>query len=72
MYYVDNFEEHCVEIKLKFLFLPRKCSISGNLLWLTLAYKKIAMYTGPGEPIIETRYYDRHEYLIAKICGKRI
>lgn len=70
MFYVDDFQGYCIETKLQFLFLPRKCSLSGKLIWLTLAYKKIAMYTGPGETIFETRYYDRHEYLIAKICNK--
>lgn len=67
MYYVNDFDAQCVETKLKFLFLPRKCSISGKLLWLTKAYKRIALYVGPGDPVLIVRYYDKHEYLLLKI-----
>lgn len=72
MYYVNDFDSQCIETKLKFLFLPRKCSITGKVLWLTYAYKRIALYIGigPGEPIVMTRYYNKHAYLMAKIKDK--
>lgn len=70
MYYVNDFDSQCTETKLQFLFLPRKCSLSGKLLWLTFAYKRIALYIYHDGPGVITRYYDRHEYLIAKIINK--
>lgn len=46
---------------------PRRCYITGKRLWLTHAYQGTAVWTGPGEPIEEHRYYDEVEYLIRKL-----
>lgn len=70
MYYVNDFDAQCTETKLQFLLLPRKCSITGNLLWLTLAYKRVALYIYHDGPFLVTRYYDKHQYLLAKIKEK--
>lgn len=70
MFYHHDFEGHCVETKLKFLFLPRKCTLSGKLLWFTMAYRKVALYTGTDHPVKLTRYYDKKEYIIAKLKEK--
>jgi hypothetical protein len=47
--------------------MPRHCHITNRLLWLEYAYCITAMYTGPGEPIFEYRWYDKNEYLIARL-----
>lgn len=44
---------------------PQRCEITGRRLWPgTLAYRGQATYTGPGEPVIETRWHDKVEHLI--------
>lgn len=53
--------------KLVYLLWPRRCYISNKRLWLTHAYKGTAVWTGPGEPVEEHRYYDEVEYLIEKL-----
>jgi hypothetical protein len=27
------------------------------------------MYTGPGDPVFEYRYYDKHQFLVNKLKG---
>ena len=71
MHYYDegryHFKLHCIGTYLKFVILPRHCSISNKILWLTYAYKQTAMWTGPGDPVFEERWYDKNEFLIAKL-----
>jgi hypothetical protein len=55
--------------KLKFVWFPKRCSNSGKLIWLKNAYKGTRMITGPGEPVFEYRWYEKHEYLLLKIKG---
>lgn len=53
------------EWKLCRVLWPCRCEISGRRLWPgTLAYRGRAMYTGPGEPVFETRWHDRTEHII--------
>ena len=67
--YPDPFKFRCIGTELKFLFLPKVCHITGKKLWLENVYKQTAMYTGPGDPVFEYRYYDKNEFLIARIKG---
>jgi hypothetical protein len=72
MYYYDTydtFQKYLIGTKLEFIFFPRKCFFSNKILWLELAYKQTAIYSGPGEPIFEDRWYDKNEFLMAKIKG---
>ena len=55
------------EFKLVYLFWPKRCYITGKRLWLTHAYKGTAVWTGPGEPVEEHRYYNEIEYIIEKL-----
>lgn len=64
-----SFKNQCIGTKYKFMFLPKICHISGNLLWLKKCYVQTALYTGPGDPIFENRYYDKKEFLLARIQG---
>lgn len=50
-----------------YVWWPQRCDITGKRLWLTQAYKGIAVWTGPGEPIEEVRYYDAAEYLMQQL-----
>ena len=48
----------------KWSFWPRRCYTTGRLLFCTLALRGRAIWTGPGEPAVEDRWYDRSEGLI--------
>ena len=65
----DAFKRRCVGWRLRFSLWPRRCYYTGKLLWFTLSYKGTAMITGPGEPVFEHRWCERHEYLFLKIKG---
>lgn len=65
----DTFAKFCIGTELKFVLLPKKCFLSGKIIWLTKTYKQTAMYTGPGDIIFEHRYYDKKEFLLAKLKG---
>ncbi len=73
MLYIDHpdsqFKTHCIGTKLTFILIPKRCHLTGKYLWLTMAYEQTAMWTGPGEPTFEYRYYDRNEFLTEKIKG---
>ena len=65
-----EFNRHCVGTELKFSFIPRQCYVSGKKLWLTWAYRRTAMWTGPGDPIFEHRWYDKTEFIIERLKNK--
>ena len=67
--FYSAFRNHCVGTQLKFVLWPRQCYLSGRWLWLCLAYRQAAMWTGPGDPVFEYRWYDRDEFLIARLKG---
>jgi hypothetical protein len=73
MFYANDpefgFKTRCIGTELKFIFFPKRCYISNKTLWLVNAYRQTAMYTGPGDPVFEHRWYDKTEFLIAKIKG---
>lgn len=53
----------------KFTWWPRRCWLTGRVLWLTKAYQGMAMWTGPGSAVFEYRWVDKDQYLMAKIKG---
>ena len=65
----DVFRQRCVGTELKFALLPRRCFLSNKQLWFRRAYCQTAMWTGPGDPAFEHRWYDPREFLIAKLKG---
>jgi hypothetical protein len=48
---------------------PRRCAITGKWIWLTPAYRVQYIITGPGDPVIWTRWYSRDEMLVLKLKG---
>ena len=64
------FTSRCIGTEKKFTWFPKKCHITGKKLWLTNAYKQTAMWTGPDDPMFEYRWYDKNEFIIARIKGK--
>ena len=65
----DPFKNRCIGTEYKFTLIPQRCHITGKRLWLKNAYKQTAMIAGPGEPLFEYRWYDKDEFLVARIKG---
>ena len=63
----DHFKHFVIGKQLKFTLFPRRCYVSGSIIWLEKAYCVTAMWTGPGTPAYETRWYNKDEYLVAKL-----
>jgi hypothetical protein len=55
---------------LRFSWWPRRCAFSGERIWLTMAYKGTAIWTGPGEPVYEYKWLTKTEFLIGVLKGK--
>jgi len=53
--------------RLKFTWFPKRSAITGHWLWLCRVYEGTAIYTGPGDPVIEFRYHGLTEHLIWKL-----
>ena len=54
--------------QLKFTLLPRRCHITKRIMWLESAYRITAGYRlGDTDWLYEHRWYDKDEYLIAKL-----
>ena len=62
---VDHVSRSTVELKRS--WWPRSCYRSKSLLWFCWAYRARRIITGPGDPIVEDRWYDRNEFLILKL-----
>ena len=62
-----HFNRFVVGRQLKFTLLPRRCYITKRILWLENVYRLTAMYTGPGTPVYDHRWYDKDEYLVARL-----
>ena len=57
------------EWTMEFAWLPHRCDITQKLVWLKFAYRGQAVWTGPGDDAVETRWHDRHEHLIYVLKG---
>ena len=53
------------------MWRPKRCELSGRLLWLKKAMMGVAMYTGAdsNEPIFEFRWYDMKEHVFFTLKG---
>ena len=54
---------------LEFAWWPHRCDATGRIIWMQLAYRGRAVWTGPGDDAVETRWHDRHEHLIYVLKG---
>lgn len=68
-YISDLFKQKRIGVQLKFVWIPKTCYVSGKLIWLEYAYKETALWTGPNEPLFEYRWYNKQEYIIARLKG---
>lgn len=64
-----SFKRKCIGTELEYVFIPKTCSISGKKLMFEYVYKQTAIWTGPGEDVFEYRWYNKDEFLIARLKG---
>jgi hypothetical protein len=48
---------------------PRRCYTTGQWLFMELAMRGRRVITGPGEPVIEDRWFHRNEAIIKMLKG---
>jgi hypothetical protein len=53
----------------RFSWRPRRCALTGKLLWLTWAYQGTAMWTGPSALVYECKWVERGEFLFRRLKG---
>ena len=58
----DPFDDRA-SFEYKYSLWPRRCHNTDRWVW-GLAIRGRRVITGPGEPIYEDRWYDRHEAII--------
>lgn len=49
--------------ELRFALLPKRCYLSGKIIWLKNGYMFTRHIRGPGEPVIEYRWHDKKEHI---------
>ena len=64
-----GFKRRCVGTEYKLAILPKRCYLSDKLIWFKFGYMQYAIWTGPGSDYYESRWYDKNEFLIAKLKG---
>jgi hypothetical protein len=65
----DPFKHRCIGTEYKFTWYPQTCHITGKRLWLKKAYRQTGMIMGPGDALFEYRWYDKDEFLVARLKG---
>jgi hypothetical protein len=60
--FIDYYFHGRATWKETFAWLPHFCIYSGRLIWLENGVRGMAMWTGPGEPIVEVKWMTKKEY----------
>lgn len=68
-YRSDWFYRRCVGWELSFVWLPKRCNLTGRRIWLEWAYQGTGVLIGPGDSIFENRWHSKDEHLIFLLKG---
>jgi hypothetical protein len=63
----DPFDDRAV-FKYKYSFIPRRCYTTNRWIW-GLSMRGRRVITGPGDPLIQDRWYHRDEAIIKMLKG---
>jgi len=63
----DPFDDRAV-FEYKYSFIPRRCYTTGQWVW-GVAMRGLLIIGGPGDPVVEDRWYHRHEAIIKMLKG---
>ena len=61
------FNKRRIHQEQKLSLLPRRCYLSSKTLWFKRCEVVTSMVTGPGEPVWETYWCDRNEFLLHEL-----
>lgn len=53
----------------KFAWIPHRSLLSNKIIWLKKAYRGTAIWSGPGDPIIERNWISNEEYMWSRLRG---
>jgi hypothetical protein len=53
-----------------FAIVPKKCSVTDEVIWLEYCYRGNVFITGPGEPVTEHIYLTKESFLIERLAGR--
>jgi len=54
----------------QFAWLPRRCALSRELIWLKFAYQGTAMFYDSRDTVIEYKWIVKEHFLFARLAGK--
>jgi hypothetical protein len=63
----DPFDDRAV-FEYKYSFIPRRCYTTGQWVW-GVAMRGRRIIGGPGDPVVEDRWYHHHEAIIKMLKG---
>lgn len=63
----DHFDDRA-RFEYKYSFIPRRCYTTNQWIW-GLSMRGRAIWTGPGEDVVEDRWYHRNEAIIKMLKG---
>jgi hypothetical protein len=49
---------------------PRRCEITGRSLWLKRSVRATRVYTGPGDPVVEQRWFEPNAVIFLFLKGR--
>ena len=55
------------KVSLEWSLVPRRCQLTGKILFLSKAYKATVAFKAPGADVVLTKWYDRDSFLIFKL-----
>ena len=55
--------------KLKFSIWPCRCYFSNKWIWFKFAYQGTAVWTGPGNSVVEHQWVNQEEFIIESLKG---
>ena len=62
--YDDFYRNRYLGAEFKFVWIPERCNLTSKWLWLTRAYRLTAIWTGPGDPVYETRWHAKNAHIM--------
>lgn len=64
-----SFKKRRISVEEKISLVPRRCFLSGKKLWFKKCTVVTSMITGPGEPLFDSFWCNKHEFLLSELKG---
>lgn len=57
--------------RLTFSWLPHRCNLSNQIIWLKYGYEGSELITGLGDPVVNAYWHERNEHIIWTLKNAR-